>query len=112
MARKNYIRWYDNAIRFLLDQHAWLVFIVLTNWNKSPRVNISLYSDTLSWLQAKSPRVNISLYSDTLSWLQAKSPRVNISLYLDTLSWLQANQFSLLFLNAACLAVNQQIPIK
>ena len=39
------------------------------------------------------------------------SPRVDMSLYSDTLFWFRANQSLFLLLNAACLAVKQQIPI-
>ena len=40
-----------------------------------------------------------------------KSQQRDMSPYLDTLSWFRANQSLLLFLNAACFAEKQQIPI-
>jgi hypothetical protein len=46
MTRTSYIRWYVD-IRFVLDQHAWLDFKCV-----SSRVDMSLHSDTLSWLCA------------------------------------------------------------
>jgi hypothetical protein len=39
------------------------------------------------------------------------SPRVDMSLHLDTLFWFRADHSLLFLINAACLAVKQQIPI-
>ena len=63
----------DDEVRFVLDQHTELDFIVLAHWNNSPQVEMSPHSDTLFWFRV--------------------------------------NQSFLLFLNAACLAEKQQIPI-
>ena len=38
----------DDEVRFVLDQHAEL----LAHWNNSPRVDMSLHSDTLFWFRA------------------------------------------------------------
>ena len=56
MARTSYIH-RDNDVRFVPDQHAssW-IFIVPAHWNNSPRVDMSLHTDTLSWF-----RVNPSM---------------------------------------------------
>ena len=41
-------QWNDeHEVRFLLDQNVELDFIVLAHWNNSPRVDMSLQSDTL-----------------------------------------------------------------
>jgi hypothetical protein len=45
-------QWDDDEIRFVLDQQAELVSIVLAHWNNSPRVDISLHSDKLFWFRA------------------------------------------------------------
>jgi hypothetical protein len=42
----------DDEVRFVLDQHAELDFIVLAHWNNSLRVDMSLHSETLFWLRA------------------------------------------------------------
>ena len=54
MARTGYIRWDDNDIRSVLDLHAYFVkvCIVLAHWNNSPRVDMSIHSDILSWFRA------------------------------------------------------------
>ena len=40
---------FDNDVfTFVLDQYAYLDSIVITRWNNSPRINMSLHSDTLS----------------------------------------------------------------
>jgi hypothetical protein len=38
----------DDEVGFVLDQHA-EIFLVLAHWNNSPRVDMSLHSDTLYW---------------------------------------------------------------
>ena len=43
-------QWDDDEVRFVLDQR-W-VFTVLAHWKNSPRVDMSLYSDTLFWFRA------------------------------------------------------------
>ena len=43
---------WDDEVRFVLDKHAWLNFIVLAHWNNSPHVDISPHWDTLSWFRA------------------------------------------------------------
>ena len=40
-------QWDDDKVRFVLDQRAELDFIVLAHWNNSPRIDMSLHSDTL-----------------------------------------------------------------
>jgi hypothetical protein len=45
-------QWDGDEILFVLDQQAELVFIVLAHWNNSPRVDMSLHSDTLFWFRA------------------------------------------------------------
>ena len=50
------LQWDDDEVRFVLDQHAELDFIVLAHWNNSPRVNMPPHADTLFWF-----RVNQSL---------------------------------------------------
>ena len=45
-------QWYDDEVRFVLDQHAELDVIVLTHWNNSPRTDLSPHSGTLSWFRA------------------------------------------------------------
>ena len=45
-------QWDDDEVRFVLDQHAELNFIVLAHWNNSVRVDMSLHSDTLLWFRA------------------------------------------------------------
>ena len=43
---------YDD-VRFVLDQHAVLDFYSANrHWNNSPRVDMSLHSDTLFWFRA------------------------------------------------------------
>jgi len=53
MARASYIRLDDDNIRFLLEQHAQLDFIVLAHINNSPLVDMSFHSGTLFWFRAK-----------------------------------------------------------
>jgi hypothetical protein len=45
-------QWDDDEVRFVLDQHAELVFIVLAHWNNSPRVDMLLHPDTLFWFRS------------------------------------------------------------
>jgi hypothetical protein len=45
-------QWYDDEVRFVLDQHACWIFIVLAHWNNSSRIDMSLHSVTLSWFRA------------------------------------------------------------
>ena len=53
MARKSYIQWNDDDVRFVLDQHAELNFyILLAHWNNSLRVDMLLHLDTLFWFRA------------------------------------------------------------
>jgi hypothetical protein len=53
MARTRYIRWDDaDNVHFVLDQMFSWIFTVLDHWNDSPRVDMSLHSDTLSWFRA------------------------------------------------------------
>jgi hypothetical protein len=42
----------DDEVRFVLDQHVKLDFIVLAHWNNSPRVDMSLHSETLFRIRA------------------------------------------------------------
>jgi hypothetical protein len=42
----------DDVVRFVLDQHAELDFIVPAHWNNNPRINMPLHSDTLFWFRA------------------------------------------------------------
>jgi hypothetical protein len=37
----------NDYVRFVLDQHAWLDFLVLIRWNDSQRVDMLLHSDAL-----------------------------------------------------------------
>ena len=49
-ARTSYIFYDDDDVRFVLD---WVGFyIVLAHWNNSPRIDMSLHSDTLFWFTA------------------------------------------------------------
>ena len=52
MARASCIRLDDNNIRFLLDQHAQLDFIVLAHITNSLLVDMSFHSSTLFWFRA------------------------------------------------------------
>ena len=53
MARKSYIQWNDDDVRFVLDQNAELNFyILLAHWNNSLRVDMLLHLDTLFWFRA------------------------------------------------------------
>jgi hypothetical protein len=54
LARTSYIRWDDDDddIWFVLDQPAELDCVMLAHCSNSPRVDMSLHSDTLSWLRA------------------------------------------------------------
>jgi len=45
-------QWDDDKVRFVLDQHAELLFKVLAHWNNSPRVGMSLHSATWFWFRA------------------------------------------------------------
>jgi len=45
-------QWNDDEVRFVLDQHAELDFIVLAHRNNSPLLDMSLHPDTLSWFRA------------------------------------------------------------
>jgi hypothetical protein len=40
------------GVRFVLNQYAEFIFIVLIHWNNSPRIDMSPHSDTLSWFRA------------------------------------------------------------
>jgi len=53
MARASCIRLDDDNIHFLLDQYAQLDFIVLSQINNSPLVDMSFHSGTLFWFRAK-----------------------------------------------------------
>ena len=52
--RTSYIRWYDD-VRFVANKQIISVGSkrVLDHWNNSPRVYMSLHSDTLTWIRAK-----------------------------------------------------------
>jgi len=43
------IRWDDDDVHFVLDQYN---FYRLAHWNNSPRVDVSLHPDTLTWFRA------------------------------------------------------------
>ena len=77
-------QWDGDNVCFVQDQHTKLDFyrIVLSHWNNRPRDEMSLQSDTLSWLPTNQP-----------------SEPTNQSLYL------------LLNLNTVFLVEKQQIPI-
>ena len=46
--RSNFIQWNgDDNVRFVLDQHANWIILVLAHWNNSPQVDMWLHSDTL-----------------------------------------------------------------
>ena len=48
-----YSYWWDDGLRFALEEAAQLYFIVLAHWNNCPQVNLAeLHSDTLSWFVA------------------------------------------------------------
>ena len=53
MARASCIPLDDDNIRFLLDQHAQLDFIVLAHINNSPLVDMSFHSSTLLGFRGK-----------------------------------------------------------
>jgi hypothetical protein len=40
-------QWDDDEFRFVLDQHAELDIYIAAHWNNSPRVDMSLHSDTI-----------------------------------------------------------------
>ena len=44
-----YFQWDDDEIRFVIDQHAEVDFIVLAHWNNTPRIAMSPLSDILFW---------------------------------------------------------------
>jgi hypothetical protein len=47
------LQWDDDEVRFVLDQHAELDFYsAIDYWNNSPRIDMSLHSDTLFWFRA------------------------------------------------------------
>jgi hypothetical protein len=51
---KNKLIFYDMMIRsalFYTNTQSW-IFIVLAHWNNSPRIDMSLLSDTLFWFRA------------------------------------------------------------
>jgi hypothetical protein len=50
MARTSQFQWNEDEVRFVLDQHAELDFYS-ASFN-SPRVDMSLHSDTLFWFRA------------------------------------------------------------
>jgi hypothetical protein len=50
------LKWDDDEVHFILDQHALLHFLVLAHWKNSLQIDMSPHSDTLSWF-----RVNQSL---------------------------------------------------
>ena len=53
MARKSYIQWNDDDVRFVLDQIAELNFyLLLAHWNNSLRVDMLHHLDTLFWFRA------------------------------------------------------------
>jgi hypothetical protein len=51
MAKACYNQWHDDNVHFVLDQHDW-IFILLSHWNNSLWVDMSLHSDILSWFWA------------------------------------------------------------
>jgi hypothetical protein len=47
------LQWDDDEVRFVLDQRAELDFYsAIAYWNNSPRIDVSLHSDTLFWFRA------------------------------------------------------------
>ena len=47
------IQWDDDKVRFCNRPTRWVgFFIVLAHWNNSPRVDMSLHSNTLFWFRA------------------------------------------------------------
>jgi hypothetical protein len=73
--------------------------LVLAHWNNSPRVDMSLHSDTLSWMRATYyiPRVDMSFHSDTLSWMRATH-----YMFLLIYWWLLSNVVT----NANCMVIS------
>jgi hypothetical protein len=63
----SHIRWDDDDIRFLLDQHAYncWIFIVLAHWNNSPRADMSFHMDTLFWFQSNQSLLLLFHAADT-----------------------------------------------
>jgi hypothetical protein len=66
----------DDEVRFVLDQHAEF-FLVLAHWNNSPRVDMSLHSDTLYWFHANQSL----LFLLNAAWL-AEKQQIAISQFL------------------------------
>ena len=54
MVRTICIRWDDNDIHFVLHQHTSLDLFVPIHRNNSPRLDLTLHSDTLSWIRPSS----------------------------------------------------------
>ena len=46
-----HFQWDDDEVGFVLDQHAELEFFSVTHWNNSPRLDMSLHSETLFWFE-------------------------------------------------------------
>ena len=96
------------------------VFIYLNHLQIAPKVQIwklfLLHHDELAQESLKKICLTSSLPS-SLSWIfyslvhWNNSPRIDMSPRSYTLSWFRANQSLPFFLNAACLAEKQQIPI-
>ena len=47
-----HFQWDGDDFRFVLDQYASWIFLVLAHWNNSSQIDMSPHSDTLSWFRA------------------------------------------------------------
>jgi hypothetical protein len=67
-----------NAFSRVLNQTlSWIFLIVLAHWNNSPRVDISLQSDTLFWFRANAVMLRLSI-----NWKSIKNVFLWISSHL------------------------------
>jgi hypothetical protein len=65
--------WGDGDVCLLLDQYAWLDFIVPAHWNNSPRLDKSLPSNTLSWCFMLNGVSEYSKYQFHILWFVSNS---------------------------------------
>jgi len=68
MAITSYIRWDDNDVLFVLDQHVEVGnFIVLDHWSNSLRIDMFPHSGTLSWFRTNQSLFSLMLHSSQRS---------------------------------------------
>ena len=70
--------WGDGDVCLLLDQYAWLDFIVPAHWNNSPRLDKSLPSNTLSWCFMLNGVSEYSKYQFHILWFVSNSKILHI----------------------------------